>query len=64
MEPIRDYEDFQGAVRNVIKGQKQPNEGFSMEIAVLTHFLKVIGESQVALDFTHVRVPHRTNQRQ
>ena len=38
IEPIRDDEDIQGAIRNVQKGQKQPNGCFSKEMAVLTNF--------------------------
>ena len=42
-EPIRDNEDFKGAVRNVQNGPKQPNACFSKEMAVLTHFFKGYG---------------------
>ena len=40
MEPFRDPEDFQGAIRNVLKGPKQPNWWFSKETAVLTYFFQ------------------------
>ena len=43
IEPIGDNEDFQGAFRNVQKGQKQPNLWFSKETAVLTHFFQGYG---------------------
>ena len=48
IEPIRENLNFKGAVRN---GHKQPNGKFSKETAVLTHNLKVMGETQVVLDF-------------
>ena len=61
MEPIGDDEDFQGAVRNV---QQLPSGLFSKETAVFIYSFKVIGETQVVLDFSHVTVPYETNQRQ
>ena len=60
MKPIRDNEDFKGAVRNVKNNQKRAikvKRVISKETAVLTHFF-FIGfkrETQVVLDSSHGR---------
>ena len=45
IEPIRDNEDFQGAFRTILRGQKQPNGWFSKETTVLTHFFQGYGRN-------------------
>ena len=66
MEPIRDNEEFKGAIRTSKrakkgqKGRKWRKGLFLKETAVLTHFF--VGKTQSLLNFLHVRVPYGTNQ--
>ena len=67
MTPIRDNEDFKGAFRNVKNGPKTAKKVKRVifkGVVVLTHFFMVMGETQVVLDSSHVRVTYGTNQRQ
>ena len=64
---IRDDEDFKGALRNVKNGPKMAKKVIRVifkGVVVLAYFFMFMGETQVVLDSSHVRVTHGTNQRQ
>ena len=72
MKPIRDNEDFKGAVRNVKNNQKRAIKVkrviFKGDCSLDTlFFIGFKRETQVVLDSSHVRVPRgpdETNRRQ
>ena len=67
MEPIRDNEDFKGAVRNVKnsqKGKRGQKGDFHRRRQSLRTFFKVMGDNQSVLDSSYVTVPGGTKQRQ
>ena len=64
MEPIRDHKDFQGAVRNVKKGQNSKMGDSQKRQQSLRTFFKVTGLTQSVLNFSYFRVPDVTNQKQ
>ena len=68
MKPIRDNKDFIGAVRNVkngpIRAKKVKRVIFKEDGSLDTLFSMILGETQVVLDSSHVRVTYETIQRQ
>ena len=68
MELIRDHENFKGAIRNFKKLTKTGQNGkkkkwFSKEMAILTHFVRVMREMHSVLESWHARVTYGSNER-
>ena len=53
---IRENEDFKGVFRNVKNNQKKVKRVIFKGVVVLKHFFMAMGETQVILDSSHVRV--------
>ena len=68
LKPIRDNEDFKRVFRNVKNGPKRAKKlkggDFQRSGSLATLFFMVMGETQVFLYSSNVRVTHQTNQRQ
>ena len=66
MEPIKDNEDFKGAVRNVNTNQKWPKrqkDGFERRLQFCDYFKNVIVDTQIIFNFSYIRLPYETSQR-
>ena len=64
IELIRDYEDFQGAVRKVNTGQKPHKGGFERRLQFWYFFEKNSFDTQIVLNFAYVRIPYRFSQKE